>query len=459
MKRSTFLNSISFKLGLLFSGVFLTLFFILGLILYGVFTNMFVDFVTNDLAIRGSNHAKALEGDYSKEMIDHVISMEKGGTTRVLLTDQNQHIISSSVVPDSEMKHSILKEGKKEINSMIDKNWKKDKYITTVSSINGNKGYVYMFYPSVVLRDTVFVLKMLIFAASIGTVLLGVGLIGFLSRKLTKPLLVMKDATNKIALGKYKQKIPSKGNDEIAQLSNAIQSLGEQLQFYEDTRNEFLSAVSHEIRTPLTYIKGYSDVLSKGMIKNTEEQIEYLSIINKEAKRLTFLVDDLFAMSKLQAGKFELEKEPADIYSIIEKVAATLRPAAEKKGLVLTVSLLNQIPVMRVDMKRMEQVIYNLIENAIKYTENGEIHIQAYLKNDLVVIEIMDTGMGIPEQEIDKIWDRFYRIEKSRARNTGGTGLGLYIVKQIIDSHGGQIKVKSIENEGSTFSIYLPASS
>ncbi|MDP4106507.1 MAG: HAMP domain-containing protein, partial [Bacillota bacterium] len=223
MKRSTFLNSISFKLGLLFSGVFLTLFFILGLILYGVFTNMFVDFVTNDLAIRGSNHAKALEGDYSKEMIDHVISMEKGGTTRVLLTDQNQHIISSSVVPDSEMKHSILKEGKKEINSMIDKNWKKDKYITTVSSINGNKGYVYMFYPSVVLRDTVFVLKMLIFAASIGTVLLGVGLIGFLSRKLTKPLLVMKDATNKIALGKYKQKIPSKGNDEIAQLSNAIQ--------------------------------------------------------------------------------------------------------------------------------------------------------------------------------------------------------------------------------------------
>ncbi|MDP4104775.1 MAG: ATP-binding protein, partial [Bacillota bacterium] len=134
-------------------------------------------------------------------------------------------------------------------------------------------------------------------------------------------------------------------------------------------------------------------------------------------------------------------------------------PAAEKKGLVLTVSLLNQIPVLRVDMKRMEQVIYNLIENAIKYTENGEIHIQAYLKNDLVVIEIMDTGMGIPEQEIDKIWDRFYRIEKSRARNTGGTGLGLYIVKQIIDSHGGQIKVKSIENEGSTFSIYLPASS
>jgi signal transduction histidine kinase len=459
MRRSTFLNSISFKIGLLFSGVFLTLLFILGFILYGVFTNMFVDFVTNDLAVRGSNHAKALEGDYSMEMIDHVISMEKGGTTYVLITDQSQHIISSSIAPDSEMKHSILKAGKKEINTIIDKNWKKDKYIVTVSSINGNKGYVYMFYPTDVLRETVFVLKMLIFATSIGTVSLGFGLIGFLSRKLTKPLLVMKEATNKIALGKYKQKIPSKGNDEIAQLSNAIQSLGDQLQAYEDTRNEFLSAISHEIRTPLTYIKGYSDVLSKGMVKNPEEQMEYLSIINKEAKRLTFLVDDLFAMTKLQVGKFELEREPAEMNSIVEKVAVTLSPAAEKKGLVLTLNLSNQIPVINLDIKRMEQVIYNLIENAIKYTENGEIHVQTYLQNDWVTIEIMDTGMGIPEQEIPKIWERFYRIEKSRGRKTGGTGLGLYIVKQIIDSHGGQIKVKSMENKGTTFSIYLPVKS
>lgn len=459
MRGSTFLNSISFKLGLLFSGVFLTLLFILGLILYGVFSNMFVDFVTNDIAVRGSNHAKSLEDAYSKEMIDHVISMEKGGATYVLITDHHQHIINSSITPDSEMKHSISKVGKKEINTIIDKNWKKDKYITTVSSINKNKGYVYMFYPTAVLRETVFVLKMLIFATSIGTVLLGFGLIGFLSRKLTKPLLVMKEATNKIALGKYKQKIPSKGNDEIAQLSYAIQSLGDQLQSYEDSRNEFLSAISHEIRTPLTYIKGYSDVLSKGMVKNTEEQMEYLSIINREAKRITFLVDDLFAMSKLQVGKFQLEKEPADIHSIVEKVTATLNPAAERKGLVLTVNLSTQIPVIRFDKKRMEQVIYNLIENAIKYTESGEINVQTYLKNGLVAIDIMDTGMGIAEEEIPKIWDRFYRIEKSRGRKTGGTGLGLYIVKQIIDAHGGQVKVKSIENEGSTFSIYLSVNS
>jgi signal transduction histidine kinase len=104
----------------------------------------------------------------------------------------------------------------------------------------------------------------------------------------------------------------------------------------------------------------------------------------------------------------------------------------------------------------MEQVIYNLIENAIKYTDNGEVTIHSYIHKQDVVIEIKDTGQGIPLQEIPKIWDRFYRVEKSRARKTGGSGLGLYIAKQIIESHNGEIKVNSIENEGSTFSIHLP---
>lgn len=141
----------------------------------------------------------------------------------------------------------------------------------------------------------------------------------------------MKEATIKMSKGSYRQKIPVKGNDEIAQLGYSIQTLGEQLQYFEDSRNEFLAAVSHEIRTPLTYIKGYSDVLSKGMIKSREEQAEYLKIINKETNRLNFLVNDLFEMSKLQTGKFEINREWTKINDIIEKVMYSLNPAAEKK--------------------------------------------------------------------------------------------------------------------------------
>lgn len=456
MKGHSILNSISIKLGLLFSGVFLTLMLILGSTLYGVFTSLFVDFVTSDLLNRGSNHSKALEADYSEKMIEHVLSMEKGGTSHIVITDKKRKILGSSVSLNKEMTKYILMNSKKKSNRILAKDWENDRYIITVSLVGHNKGYIYMFYPTSVLKETVFVLKMLIIVTSIGTVLLGFGLIGFLSRRITKPLLAMKDATNKIAQGRYRQKIPAKGNDEISQLSNAIQRLGEQLQFYEDTRNEFLSAVSHELRTPLTYIKGYSDILSKGMIKNQEEQIEYLNIINKESKRITFLVNDLFEMSKLQVGEFQLNKETGDINLIIEKAAATLRPASEKKGIILTLSLQSQMEPIKIDVNRMEQVIYNLIENAIKYTDDGKVKIHSYIQNEYAVIEIKDTGQGIPLKEIPMVWDRFYRVEKSRGRKTGGSGLGLYIVKQIVDSHGGEVKVASIENEGSTFSIYLP---
>ncbi|WML43198.1 ATP-binding protein [Neobacillus sp. PS3-40] len=456
MQGTTVLNSISIKIGLLFSAVFLTLLLILCSILYGVFTNLFVDFVTNDLLVRGINHAKALEDDYSGKMIEHVLSMERGGTTQVVITDKNKKILGSSVSPNQEMKNHILKNSKKNSNEILDNDWNKDKYMVTISTVGQNNGYIYLFYPTDVLRETVFVLKMLIIVTSIGTVFLGFGLIGFLSRKITKPLVIMKDATNKIAIGKYRQKIPSKGNDEIAQLSNAIERLGEQLQFYEDSRNEFLTAVSHELRTPLTYIKGYSDILNKGIVKNHEEQTEYLSIINKEATRVAFLVADLFEMSKLQVGEFQLNKDMANVNSIIERVAMTLRPVAEKKGIKLDIKLSPQIPEIDIDYKRIEQVIYNIIENAIKYTDYGEVKVHSYLQNEYVMIEINDSGIGIPKQEIPKIWDRFYRIDKSRARKTGGSGLGLYIAKQIVNSHNGEIMAKSIENHGSTFMIYLP---
>ncbi|WML51459.1 HAMP domain-containing sensor histidine kinase [Neobacillus sp. PS3-12] len=451
MKGINILNRISIKLGLLFSGVFLILLLILGTILYGVFTNLFVDFVSSDLIDQGSNHSKVLDNDFSKKMIGHVVSMDQNGSTQIVITDENQKILGSTVPLDAEMKKHLLK-SKKEI---VISDWKKDKYISTITTIP-NKGYVYMFYRTNVLRETVSVLKSLILVTGIGTVFIGFGTIGFLSRKITQPLVIMKEATNQLAKGQYRQEIPSKGNDEIAQLASSIQQLGEQLQYFEDTRNEFLSAVSHELRTPLTYIKGYSDVLSKGIIKSKEEQTEYLAIINRETKRISFLVNDLFEMSKLQAGKFQLQKELANVNLIAEKVASSLRPALVKKGLELILTFSEKVPPILIDVQRMEQVVYNLVENAIKYTDNGFIKIRSFLENEFVVIEICDTGMGIPKEEISKIWDRFYRIEKSRARKTGGTGLGLYIAKQIIESHHGQIKISSVENQGSTFLIYLP---
>lgn len=448
-------NSISVKLGLLFSGIFITLLLILGSILYGVFTNLFVDYIKQDLLIRGNNHANVLEEQFNKATIEHVVRMETGVTTKVLITDSFQRVLLSSISPNQEVEEHLLEKGKKITNAtVLESDWRQHDYIITVSTIGENNGYVYMYYPSSILREIVMVLNILMTVASIGILLLAFGLIGMLSRRLTKPLLRMKEATNEMSLGNYRQRIPITGDDEIAQLGNSIQSLGEQLQYYENSRNDFLATVSHELRTPLTYIKGYSDILNKGMAKSSEEQSEYLKIINKEAKRVSVLVNDLFDLSKLQVGKFELEKEWTDINTIIQKVLINLKPAAEKKGLQLKANLM-EIPRVYIDALRMEQVFYNLIENALKYTNQGEISIRSYSEKDFVIIKIIDTGIGIPKAELPKIWDRFYRVDQSRTRKTGGTGLGLYVVKKIIESHNGEITADSKVNEGSIFTIYL----
>jgi signal transduction histidine kinase len=191
------------------------------------------------------------------------------------------------------------------------------------------------------------------------------------------------------------------------------------------------------------------------MYKNSIEQAEYTAIINKEANRLSFLLNDLFEMSKLQVGKFELSLEMANINTIIEKVMMNLSPAAVEKGIVLKRNLANDIPELNIDIQRMEQVLYNLIENALKYTDKGEITVKAYQEKETKIIEISDTGIGIPKLDIPYIWERFYRVDKSRTRNTGGSGLGLFVVKQIVEAHGGKIEVNSIVGMGSTFRIYF----
>ncbi|WP_017380606.1 sensor histidine kinase [Paenisporosarcina sp. TG-14] len=446
---------ITLKIGLLFSTIFIGLFLILASILYGVFTNLFVDYITQDLQVRGNNHARIVAESPNKETIGHVIEMEKGASTSVLITDVEQKVLASSETPDQDMDNHLVDKGSKQTARVLESDWRQHKYIITISPMKNNAGYVYMYYPSKILREIIYVMNVLFIVSGLGILLLAFGLIGLISQRLTKPLVIMKEATNKIALGKYKQVISVKGNDEIAQLGNSIQLLGEQLQYFENSRNEFLAEVSHELRTPLTYIKGYSDILAKGKVSNKEDQENYLNIINKEASRLTFLVNDLFEMSKIEVGKFELNKEVTMINELIEKVVSNLMPAARKKGLDIKTDYQADLPEISVDLERMEQVFYNLIENAIKYTIKGQITVRSYLKSDFVIIEIIDSGIGIPSEELPKIWERFYRVDQSRTRKTGGTGLGLYVVKQIIESHHGNIIGSSKEKEGSTFTIFL----
>ncbi|TCS84212.1 HAMP domain-containing sensor histidine kinase [Tepidibacillus fermentans] len=452
------INRISVKIGILFSGLFLSLLFLLGFLMFQLFTHFLLDYVINDLVSRGENHAKVLEDKFDQATINHVNLMERDVVTKVIITDQNGKILTSSDPYDQEMLSYLKSIHSYTQERILNQEWREHNYIVSLTPIaKGKKGFVIMYYPTLLLRETVEVLRLIILITSIGIILIGIGVIILISKKMTNPLLKMKEATSEMAKGHYKQIIGVKGQDELGQLGESIQKLGEQLQYYEDTRNEFLAGVSHELRTPLTYIQGYADILAKGLIIDRDEQIKILKIIHEETKRVVHLVNDLFHMAQIQTGQFQVKKEWVSIEQLLEKVVNHVVPLAHEKALEIRLDIQNKpIPDIKVDPIRMEQVFFNLIENAIKYTEKGKIDVSLDQDSEFLIITIQDTGIGIPKADLPRIWDRFYRVEKSRARKTGGSGLGLYLVKEFIRLHSGQIEVISEEGKGTTMIVKLP---
>ena len=223
-------------------------------------------------------------------------------------------------------------------------------------------------------------------------------------------------------------------------------------------KSEFVSTVSHELRTPMTAIKGYTDLLHAGAAgKINAEQQRFLSIIKNNTERLTALINDLLDISRIETGRVRFEPKPLQIGEVIADVVNALAAPADEKDLQLTYEVVGGLPELMGDRNRLNQVLTNLISNAIRYTpEGGEIDIRAYLVEGAVRIDVSDTGIGIPQEELGRIFERFYRADHPLVQETRGTGLGLSIVKMFVEMHGGRIWVESVPNEGSTFTFILP---
>ncbi len=225
----------------------------------------------------------------------------------------------------------------------------------------------------------------------------------------------------------------------------------------EDTRREFVANVSHELRTPLSLIKGYVETLLDGANKDSELSVKFLNIIDKHTDRLTFLIEDLLTISKLEMGRAFVNVHPEPLRELVDRVCQDLEGRAEERGVSLVIDIDENLePPM--DADRMQQVFFNLIENAIKYgSENGQVKIAASVeKDEFALIEVQDDGPGIPEESIERVFERFYRVDRARSRELGGTGLGLAIVKHIVQSHGGATWLESELGQGCRFKIRLP---
>ena len=237
-----------------------------------------------------------------------------------------------------------------------------------------------------------------------------------------------------------------------------------QLKKLERIRKDFVANVSHELRTPLTSIKGYVEALQDGAIKNSKQAQHFLQVISQQTERMNRIISDLLLLSQIESVGYQLQKQSFSLKNLINEVFEELKSLAQKKSLQVILNFNLKDEEIKADKEKLEQVLINLLENALKFTpEKGKIKIDVSknpLSGDknqnLIQVSVSDTGIGIPSTDLPRIFERFYRVDKARSKELGGTGLGLSIVKHIVEAHGGTIWVESELNRGSTFHFTLP---
>lgn len=295
---------------------------------------------------------------------------------------------------------------------------------------------------------------------------------GLFARYVSSRLGTIIEYAGKLADGNFGARLKYAGHDELGILSSKLNETGEKLQHMvrqleaehveleklERIRKDFVINVSHELRTPLASIQGYTETLLDGAIHDTDHNVRFLSIIRQNAERLARLTADLLTLSRIELKTQKFQFASYYVNALLSENADSMLPLAEKKQIRINVEPAPPDTEVFCDSQAVQQILSNLMDNAVKYTpEGGAIFVGARVApRDMVEIYVRDTGMGIPAAELPRLFERFYRVDKARSRELGGTGLGLAIVKHLARAQGGEVRVDSIPNRGSTFYFTLP---
>ena len=275
-----------------------------------------------------------------------------------------------------------------------------------------------------------------------------------LSRRISSPIGVLAKAARRFGRGDLSQRVQLQGKGEVAALAQAFNSMAADLEHDEQLRRNLVADVAHELRTPLSNIQGYLEAIRDRVMKPNAATIRSL---NEEAALLSRLVDELQELSLAEAGELKLLYQAEDITKLVKQAVTPWQPKVAAKEISLSLDLPDNLPLVNIDWQRVNQVLHNLLENAVAYThKGGTINVAAVTQGDWVEVCVSDTGEGIPAEDLPNIFERFYRVDKSRARVTGGSGLGLTIAKRLVEAHGGKITVQSKLGKGSRFSFTLP---
>lgn len=455
------LNKLSFKIGLLF---FVFIVILESLLFFALYTDLAddrIDETMSSLLARGNSHSSVLEDNFNQTTLEHVALMESASDFIVIITDASGNVLTSSDPVEPEMAnviehtgyHAIPEEGR-----IVDDRWEEEEYISTDSPITINeehRGHVFMFAGTSTIKNIVNQLGEQFFIVGLITIGLTIAAIFILTRVVTLPLVKMKEATEQLSRGNNRVELQTERSDELGELASSISKLSNDLEYMKKERNEFLASISHELRTPLTYIKGYADILNRQHLSEPEIE-EYTAIIREETEQLTSLVKNLFELAKMDENKFVINREKVNFYKLIENVKTLVGPAFAEREVELLIRCPENVTAF-VDPDRFQQVLINIFDNAKKHSfQGGEVRLEVSQTRKDVTIVISDGGEGIPEQDLPYVFDRLYRVDKSRSRKSGGTGLGLAVTKEIVESHGGNMEVLSELGEGTSVIITIP---
>jgi signal transduction histidine kinase len=456
-------NRIDLKLGAIIITLFFIILLILGFVINQLFTSFYINKVQEE-ADELSTHIVSMLEKQESTRLDLIGTMAEFSRVDIYLLDSQGNIVANASgkhIPKqlfiTKQQNKDLLAGKKIATEYTDEN--NIHYLVYGKPIKQGdhfSGGIYVLNSLEGVERSIHQIRIYLLLSGLGAFLMAIGVTFVISKQLSRPLIQMEMATRRIAKGDLETRVNAASNDEIGSLAVAINDLAKELQRYRDTRSEFFANISHELRTPITYLEGYADVLSQGLVEDEIEKKKYLDIISQEAKRLARLVHDLFELSKMEEGKIDLKLESIAFSQLIHQVVRKVELKIKEKGLELIEKMLPNCTIIG-DSVRIEQIVLNLLDNAIRYTPTGSVVISLSEENKNILFCIEDAGIGIPEEELPYIFERFYRVEKSRSRQFGGTGLGLSIVKKLVELQGGTIAVISSLGQGTRFEIRFPS--
>jgi signal transduction histidine kinase len=305
-------------------------------------------------------------------------------------------------------------------------------------------------------REAIFVAavtRSLIFGVLVGAGV-AVALALLIARGILQPVSALTTAARRMEHGDLTQRVQVRSRDEIGQLAHAFNAMADAIARTELLRRTMVTDIAHELRTPLTNLRGYLEAIRDGV---AEPRTPVIETLYEEAILLSQLVDDLQDLTLSEAGQLTLRREPLDVHGLLLSAAQALQPRALEQRVDLIVQTAPRLPLADADPQRIGQVLRNLLDNALTHTGGGgSVQLTAALVGDSVRIEVRDTGCGIPPEHVANVFERFYRVDRSRARATGGAGIGLAVVRQLVEAHGGTVGVTSTLGRGSCFSFTLP---